>query len=112
MSKTLALMWDCLGLEAAVNVTDINQQRMWAALKGQDLTTVRTEPNLMHCRLRAQANTQRHYEIYLLEIEDDITVEDITQAFEDAPQQMADTVRRIGHKFYSDRAREDTIKIR
>lgn len=112
MSKTVALMWDCLGLEAAVNVTDINQQRMWAALKGQDLTKVRPEPNLMHWELRARYNPQRHYEIYLLEVEDGITVDDIKQAFEDAPQQMAETVRRIGHKFYSDRAREDTIKIR
>lgn len=106
MSDTIALMWDCNGLEAAVNVTDINQQRMWAALKGEDLTKVRAEPNLMHWRLRAQANSQRHYEIYLVEVEDGITVDDIVQAFEDAPQQMADTVRRIGHKFHSDRATE------
>ena len=106
MSDTIALMWDCNGLEAAVNITDINQQRMWAALKGEDLTKVRAEPNLMHWRLRAQANSQRHYEIYLVEVTDDITVDDIVQAFEDAPQQMADTVRRIGHRFYSDRATE------
>lgn len=106
MSDTIALMWDCNGLEAAVNVTDINQQRMWAALKGEDLTKVRAEPNLMHWRLRAQANMQRHYEIYLIEVEDGVSVDDIVQAFEDAPQQMADTVRRIGHRFYSDRATE------
>jgi hypothetical protein len=106
MSDTIALMWDCNGLEAAVNITDINQQRMWAALKGEDLTKVRAEPNLMHWRLRAQANSQRHYEIYLVEIDNSITVDDIVEAFEDAPQQMADTVRRIGHRFYSDRAKE------
>lgn len=106
MSDTIALMWDCNGLEAAVNITDINQQRMWAALKGEDLTKVRAEPNLMHWRLRAQANSQRHYEIYLVEVENGITVDDIVEAFEDAPQQMADTVRRIGHRFYSDRAKE------
>ena len=106
MSATIALMWDCDGLEAAVNVTDINQQRMWAALKGEDLTKVRAEPNLMHWKLRAQFNSQRHYEIYLIEVEDEVTVEDITEAFEQAPQEMADTVRRIGHCFYSDRVRE------
>lgn len=112
MSSTIALMWDCNGLEAAVNVTSIEQQRVWAALKGQDVNKVQMSPNLMHWELRARYNPQRHYEIYLLEIEDNITVEDITQAFEDAPQQMADTVRRIGHKFYSDRVREDAVKIR
>lgn len=112
MSQTIALMWDNLGLEAAVNVSDISKKRTWAALQGQDLNKVQAEPNLLHWQLRAQFNPQRHYEIYLLEVEDGITVDDIVEAFDDAPQQMADTVRRIGHKFYSDRAEQDNIKIR
>lgn len=112
MSNTIALMWDCLGLEAAVNVTDISKKRTWAALQGQDLKSVQAEPNLLHWQLRAKFNPQRHYEIYLLEVEDEVTVDDIVEAFKDSPQQMADTVRRIGHKFYSDRAEQDNIKIR
>lgn len=112
MSQTIALMWDNLGLEAAVNVSDISKKRVWAALQGQELNKVQAEPNLLHWQLRAQFNPQRHYEIYLLEVEDGITVDDIVEAFDDAPQQMADTVRRIGHKFYSDRAEQDNIKIR
>ena len=111
MSDTIALMWDCNGLEAAVNVSDISKKRMWAALQGQDLNEIQAEPNLMHWQLRAQFNPQRHYEIYLVEVGDDITVEDIMQAFEDNPQNMADTVRRIGHRFYSDRATEE-VRIR
>lgn len=112
MSSTVALMWDCNGLEAAVNVTDINKKRVWATLKGEDTSKIPFEPNLMHWRLRAQANMQRHYEIYLVEMDDSITVDDIIEAFESNPQTMADTVRRIGHKFYSDRVREDAVKIR
>lgn len=106
MSDTMALMWDCNGLEAAVNVTDIDQQRMWAMLRGEDASKVPAPPNLMHWKLRAQANSQRHYEIYIISVEDGITVDDIQVAFEDNPQGMADTVRRIGHKFYSDRITE------
>lgn len=106
MSDTIALMWDCNGLEAAVNVISIRQQRVWATLKGEDTRKIPVEPNLLHWQLRAQFNPQRHYEIYLLEVEEGITVDDIRQAFEDSPQTMADTVRRIGHKFYSDRATE------
>jgi len=112
MTDTIALMWDCNGLEAAVNVTDVAKQRVWASLKGDDLRKVPFEPNLMHWELRARANSQRHYEIYLLEVEEGITVEDISQAFEDNPQGMADTVRRIGHKFYSDRRQEEEVRIR
>jgi hypothetical protein len=111
MSDTIALMWDCNGLESAVNVSDINKKRVWATLKGKDANKIPVEPNLMHWRLRAQANSQRHYEIYIIEVSEGVTVDNIRQAFEDAPQQMADTVRRIGHQFYSDRATEE-VRIR
>jgi hypothetical protein len=111
MSDTIAVMWDCNGLEAAVNVTDIEKQRTWAVLQGRDRNQVPAPPNLMMWRLRAQANPQRHYEIYLISVESDITVTDICEAFRTAPQEMADTVRRIGHRFYSDRA-TDQVRIR
>ena len=103
MSDTIALMWDCNGLEAAVNVDDINRQRTWAALKGQAPDRI-PGPNLLMWQLRAQANPQRHYEIYLISVDDGVTVTDICEAFRSAPQEMADTVRSIGHRFYSDRA--------
>jgi hypothetical protein len=112
MSDTIALMWDCNGLEAAVNVDDIERKRTWAMLKGEDANKIQASPNLMMWRLRAKANPQRHYEIYVISVDEGVTVDDIVESFEQAPQQMADTVRRIGHKFYSDRAREEEIKIR
>lgn len=112
MSATIALMWDCNGLEAAVNVSDIAKQRVWAALKGEDLRKVPAEANLAMWRLRAQANPQRFYEIYLMEVEDGVTVRDIREAFEASPQTMADTVRRIGHGFYSNRRDEQEVRIR
>lgn len=111
MSDTIAIMWDCNGLEAVVNVSDISKQRVWLTLQGKSRKELPVEPNLMMWQLRAQANPQRHYEIYIVEVEDGITVDDIRDAFETAPQEMADTVRRIGHKFYSDRASEK-VRIR
>jgi hypothetical protein len=111
MSDTIAVMWDCNGLEAAVNVTDIDRQRTWAMLQSKNLDRIPAPPNLLMWRLRAQANPQRHYEIYLISVEDDVTVSDICEAFRTAPQEMADTVRRVGHKFYSDRATAK-VKIR
>lgn len=111
MSNTIALMWDCNGLEAAVNVSDISKKRMWATLKGEDLTKVQVYPNLMHWQLRAQFNPQRHYEIYLVEVDDGITVDDIVAAFKASPQTMADTVRKIGHRFYSDRRQEQDVIV-
>ena len=110
MSNTVALMWDCNGLEAAEVLEDIDKKRVWASLQGQDPNRVRV-PNLMHWRLRAQANPQRHYEIYVVTIEPDITIDDLQEAFHNNPQGMADTIRRIGHRMYSDRMQED-VRIR
>jgi hypothetical protein len=109
MSDTIALMWDCNGLEAAEPVEDMAKKRMWGLLQGQRVNHVKPSPNLGLWRIRAEANPQRHYEIYLLEVEDGTTVEDVREAFEAAPQEMADTVRRIGHRYYSDRA---PVKVR
>jgi hypothetical protein len=53
--------------------------------------------------LRAQFNTQRHYEIYVFETVKGITKDDIVEMFEASPQHAADTIRRIGTVFHSDR---------
>jgi len=110
MDHQFVVMWDCHGLEYIGDVTMAEQNRTWAALKGESATT--TIPNLLHLKLRAQYNMQRHYEIYFFNATDGITSEDIREMFEANPQVAADTIRRIGHCFHSDRAREDEIKIR
>jgi hypothetical protein len=53
--------------------------------------------------LRARFNTQRNYEIYLITAVPGIDVDDIRSMFEADPQAAAETIRRIGEKFYSDR---------
>jgi hypothetical protein len=111
VSDTIALMWDCDGLEAAELIEDIDKKRVWAMLQGQDPNKIRVA-NLMHWKLRAQANMQRHYEIYIISVEEGITIDDIREAFEASPQTMADTVRCIGHRFYSDRMDEEEVRIR
>ena len=111
MADNIAVMWDCLGLEAVINVDDINRQRTWAVLQGKSGREVPAPPNLMHWELRARANPQRNYEIYIVSVDEGITVEDITSAFEANPQGMADTVRKIGHKFYSDRRDQTNVVI-
>jgi hypothetical protein len=112
MSDNIAVMWDCLGLEAAINVTEIEKKRTWAVLQGRTGREVPAPPNILHWELRARANPQRNYEIYIVTVDEGITVEDITSAFEANPQGMADTVRKIGHKFYSNRRQEQEVRIR
>jgi hypothetical protein len=103
-----AIMWDCNGLEAVVRVPT-PADRTFALLKGVEPPR---PPNIMHWELRARYNSQRHYEIYIITADSGITEDDIRNMFEAGPQTAADTIRRIGEKFYSDRQDETQVVIR
>lgn len=109
MNHQFVVVWDNLGLEYIGDITLDEQQRTWSALKGEELKY--TIPNLNHLMLRARYNMQRHYEIYIVSATDGITADDIREMFEAAPQQAADTIRRLGQCLYSDRAEQDNILI-
>lgn len=106
--QQFAIMWDCHGLEVVQRVPDA-ADTTFALLKGAEPPKL---PNLMHWQLRARYNSQRHYEIYVITAQPGIAEQDIREMFENDPQTAADTIRRIGHKFYSDRRSEDQIVIR
>jgi len=96
---SFAIMWDCYGLEAIARLPD-PADRTFALLKGVPPPEV---PNINMWELRARFNTQRNYEIYLITAVPGIDVDDIRSMFEADPQAAAETIRRIGEKFYSDR---------
>ena len=98
-TNRFVVMWDCHGLEAVEQVPD-PAETTFALLKGAEPLK---PPNIMHWRLRAQFNPQRHYEIYVFDTVKGITAEDIRDMFEASPQHAADTIREIGTVFYSDR---------
>ena len=110
MSHQFLVVWDNLGLEYCVDVTEDQQRRMWQQLKGQPVSDSRI-PNINHLMLRARFNSQRHYEIYMVEATDGIIADDIRDMFETSPQTAADTIRRLGHCIHSDRAERDQVLI-
>ena len=94
-------------------IDDLDQQRVLAILKGQNPNKVPMPLSLNLWQLRAQANQHRHYEIYIIETTKDVSVDDIVDAFELAPQAMAERVREIGHGVCSYRAEQDQkVRIR
>lgn len=103
------VMWDNQGLEFVGNYTDYAQDQMWATLQGKK--SEKTFVNLMHLELRARSNTQRHYEIYLVNATEGITADDIRDMFERNPQTAADLIRERGYRYYSDRVNTEQIKI-
>lgn len=109
-------------MEAVVPINDIlckaqqaEAEKIWHTLADQ------TSPQNPHARelnimmsnliMRAQANSQRHYEIYLITTDAGITEHDIRDMFNQAPQSAAETIRGIGTKLYSDRVNPDQVKI-
>ena len=109
MNHQFLVVWDNTGLEFIGDITLDEQQRTWAALKGEDLKY--TIPNINHLMLRARYNMQRHYEIYIVSATDGITAEDIRDMFEANPQMSADTIRRLGQCVHSDRVNKEKILI-
>jgi hypothetical protein len=99
-NNRFVVMWDCNGLEAVEQLPD-PAETTFALLKSVE--PPKPQFNIMHWRLRAQVNSQRHYEIYVFESTKGITAEDIRDMFEASPQSAADTIRRIGTVFHSDR---------
>ena len=106
-NNCFVVMWDCNGLEAVEQLPD-PAETTFALLKG---TEPPKPPNIMHWRLRAQFNTQRHYEIYVFDTVKGITAEDIRDMFEASPQHAADTIREIGTVFYSDRQTDKAVIV-
>jgi hypothetical protein len=108
MNHQFVIVWDCNGLEYIEDLTEIEHNITWSALQGK---TAKPMPNLNHLTLRARYNSQRHYEIYIIEATEGITKDDIAIMFEENPQQAADTIRRLGKKLYSDRVDLNRVKI-
>ena len=103
------VMWDNRGLEFVGDWTEYNQDQVWSTLQGKK--SEKTFVNLMHLELRARSNTQRHYEIYLINATDGITADDIREMFDRNPQTAADLIRERGFKYYSDRVNTNQVKI-
>jgi len=103
-------VWDCTGLEYLADITADEQRRMWAKLQGNE-SPAHSYANPQHLILRARANPQRHYEIYVFSATEGITKDDIQEMFDNSPQTAADTIRRVGRCIYSDRA-EQKVAIR
>jgi len=110
VSHQFLIVWDQLGLECCIDITEDEQRRMWQKLKGEPMSESKI-PNYNHIMLRARLNSHRHYEIYICEATDGITAEDIRAMFETSPQTAADTIRRLGHCLHSDRAERHRVLI-
>ena len=102
MSTIYLLSWDMYGLEACINVTEMEHNRILDILSDKSTSNNDRVP-LNALILRAKFNPQRHYEIYMIDVDDSISKADLVDFFKETPQAAADLVRSRGQKIYSDR---------
>ena len=103
MGHDFIVMWCNEGLEYVADITADEQRVIVEALKGNE-SPRHAYANPLHLKLRAQFNTQRHYEIYYIGFEESITEQDVRDMFRRDPQGSADLIRSRGECFYSNRA--------
>jgi hypothetical protein len=110
------------GIEAVVPLGDLealveqeNRERTWTVLADPDMqdpgSRVMSQVNrtLGQIMMRARYNSQRHYEVYLITADDEISDSDIREMFESDPQSSAETIRRIGVKLFDDRPTQKQV---
>ena len=110
ISNDFIVMWSREGLECIVplEINKLNDSADFLAKLEDKENTYKKEISKMiwMMKLRAQANSDRHYEIYKLTTSDGITKEQLEEMFEDSPQMIVNLIREKGVKIYSGRATE------
>ena len=115
MKKFIA-MWDNTGLECILDVSKHEKEvdmwekrKAWNILKGDKLVEPKPTLPLNQMMIRARANNQRHYEIYLFNSSEGEKF--IRDMFENEPQIIVNWIRENGYKYYSDRVKMKDVVI-
>jgi cytidylate kinase len=111
-SETYVLAWDMYGLESCICASQIEKERVWNVLANKEVRHESVGHILHMLTMRARFNSQRHYEIYAIDVDPSITKEVLVQQFEQAPQEMAELIRSRGRKLYSDHSESDKQKVK
>lgn len=102
-SRKFLTLFDCLGFETIIDVTDYEHKKLINDIKGT--ATTRLPVNEMV--LRAKFNEQRRAEVWLFTSE--IPLDELTQLSADEPQLLADSIRRVGYNLYKPLSQVGTI---
>jgi hypothetical protein len=107
-TNTYLAVWDCYGLESLFNMTE------WSAKATYNsLMELAPPPNIPFNELmmRARFNPQRNYEIYTFSVENDVSEEELTEAFKVNPQFIVEHIRKNGQKMWSDRISDKEKRV-
>jgi hypothetical protein len=97
MARNFLVYFDNLGFEAVFDLDQIHSDATMAALKDESYSM---PFNLNALLLRARFNSQRFPEIWVFEVSDEVSEEDVRNMAAENPQALADFARANGKNFY------------
>jgi hypothetical protein len=97
MARNFLVYFDNLGFEAVFDLGQIQSDATMAALKDEHYSM---PFNMNALLLRARFNTQRFPEIWVFEVSDEVSEEDVRNMAAENPQALADFARANGKNFY------------
>jgi hypothetical protein len=95
-------MWCNEGLDSLVPITQYEDQQLIDAVTHGKIMPSKVDYILSYMALRARFNSQRVYEIYAMDCDEDLSEDDLRQCFDDDPQGIVNLIRERGIKLYSD----------
>ena len=120
--KVFLLSWDMYGLESLVNLSTVENLRVEeekirmlkilsdpAAKDPGDQTGAVLHRTVQSILLRARVNSQRHYEVYTIQVDSSVQERDLWDMFNSSPQTAAELIRERGNKLFCNR--QDVAKV-
>lgn len=104
--------WDMFGIESIIPISQYehwDKEQLMNLLKGNDRRRNPLDSIVRNLLLRARVNSQRHYEIYAIDCDEEMDEKFWRLQWAEDPQFCADLIRERGHKLYSDRQRSQAV---
>lgn len=114
-TNAFLFFWDCYGIESIIPITQyehLEKENLMKLLKEEPVVRNPMDSIIRNLTLRAQLNTQRHYEFYAIDCDESLDLEFWREQWELYPQETAELIRERGHKIYSNRLQEDRRVIK
>jgi hypothetical protein len=109
--------WDCNGVEFFQEITEHHpdnwaKNHLFDSIKESKKVQKPMSFSIQALKLRAQANMQRHYEIYVISSDEDVGPEYIKDWFTRDPQGFADWARKYhSYKICDHRAQNKAVIV-
>jgi hypothetical protein len=107
--------WDHHGIEGIIPITQYehwDKQNLIRILKEERTQKNPLDHIVRNLILRAQFNSQRHYEIYAIDCDSTLDEQFWRRQWEEYPQETADLIRQRGHKLFSNRNTTENIRVK